>query len=376
MSFQLAWLTFFHAKARTAVAVAGISFSTLLVFMQLGLFGSVVDTASVIYDQLHFDLLLVSPEYVFLSKAGSFPHQRLHQAEAIPGVASAAPLYIGRKPWRNPQTRKRLNILVLGFNPKDAIFRLPEVDGYRETLQQPDTAIIDRWTRPEYGSQETGVRTEVDRHQVEIVGQYRWGFGFNAYGAIIVSDQNFFRIQEQAQFDRVNIGLVRLKPGADREQVARSLRAELPEDVRVLTRDEIYDVEKQYWIGQTSVGFTFGFGTVVAAIVGTVILYQVLSTDIASHLREYATLKAVGYSNGFLIKVVLWKVVILVLLSFVPAFLLALVLYDVTRQVTNLPLVMSTGYVVSVLLINLSMGVLSGLLALRKLRTADPADLY
>src|SRR5439155_7546678 len=135
----------------------------------------------------------------------------------------------------------------------------------------------DRWTRPEYGPQETGVRTEVERHQVEIVGQYRWGFGFISYGAIIVSDQNFFRIQEKSQLDRVHIGLVRLEPGADREQVARSLRAELPEDVRVLTREQMYDVEKRYWIGQTSVGLTFGFGTVVAVIVGTVILYQVLS---------------------------------------------------------------------------------------------------
>jgi putative ABC transport system permease protein len=376
MSFQFAWRSFLHARARGAVAVAGLSLSTLLIFMQLGLFGSVVGTARMVYDQLEFDLVLVSPEYLFLAKTGSFPHERLHQAKALPGVSSAAPLYVARRPWRNPETRQRFDVLILGSNPDDPIYRLPEVDGQRQALRRLDTVLIDRWTRPEYGPQETGVRTEIDRRQVEIIGQYRWGFGFNAFGAVVVSDQTFFRIMERADFDRVNIGLVTLQPGADRERVAQALRAELPPDVRVLTREQLYDSEQRYWIGQTSVGLTFGFGTVVAVIVGTVILYQVLTTDITAHLHEYATLKAVGYRDGFLRRVVLWKVAILVAFSFTPALLLALVLYDVTRRVTNLPLTMTGGYVVGVLVMSFGMGAASGLMALLRLRTADPADLF
>jgi putative ABC transport system permease protein len=191
-----------------------------------------------------------------------------------------------------------------------------------------------------------------------------------------MSDQNFARLYDGYPLEDVSLGLVTLRPGADPAEVARLLRDALPPDVRVLSRAEQAAHEKRYWAVQSSVGLTCGFGTAVAIVVGLVILYQVLATDLANHLPEYATLKALGYRDSDLARLVLLKVVLLGLLAYAPALPLALLIYAVTRASAHLPMFMTGPRVLVVLAIALAMGALSARLALHKLRTADPADLY
>jgi putative ABC transport system permease protein len=376
MKLLLAWLSLVHNKTRTLAAVAGIAFCISLVFLQLGLYASVMRSAIMIHDHLDYDLLLVSPEYLNLARTGWFPRRRLLQASTVPGVASATPFYGGARQWRNPTTRRHLRLLVMGFNPRDHAFKLPEVEAACDKLQEPDVVLIDRLTRPEFGSQETGTVTEIGQRKVKIAGHYTLGTGFDFYGAVIVSDVNFSRLFDGSSLDNVNLGLLRLKPNADPDATAESLRRMLPADVRVLTRAQLVTQEQKYWAQETPAGLVFGLGVMLAVVVGIVILYQVLATDVTKHLPEYATLKALGYRDRFLRHVVLMKVLVLVLVAYLSAFGLAVGLYALIRAAANLPVNMSLERGAGVLLLTVIMGCATGLSSLRRLRAANPADLF
>jgi putative ABC transport system permease protein len=371
-----AWQGLVHNKPRAVITVASISLSIILIFVQLGLYDAVFRTATLVQDRMDFDLVLLSPSYQYVVKPGSFPRRRLIQARAVPGVESAAPLYVGIQPWSNEATHRRWRIFIMAVNPQDRVFLVPEIEAQLPALQRADTILVDRETRPEFGAHEVGQTTELGTRQVAVVGNYTLGTGFLSNGALVTSDQNFSRLFDGYPLENVNVGLVRVTPGAVPEEVARRLRETLPPDVRILTRAELNAQEKQYWATQTSVGLIFGFGTAVAILVGIVILYQVLATDLRYHLPEYATLKAMGYQDRTLSRMVLHKVCLLSLLAYVPALPLALGVYAITRATAKLPTYMTGTRVVAVLALTLLMGSLSGFLAMRKLRTANPADLY
>src|SRR5882762_1933243 len=99
----LAWRNLVHNKVRTLVAVAGVTFAVVLIFMQLGFFGAVETTATVAYSALDFDLCIRSKDYLHFAKTRSFPAARLKQAEGVPGVRRVSPFYVGVRYWRTPR---------------------------------------------------------------------------------------------------------------------------------------------------------------------------------------------------------------------------------------------------------------------------------
>jgi len=377
MKTPLAWHNLMHEKARTLVATAGVTFALVLILMQLGFLGSVITTATIIYDQLRFDLLITSPEYIDIRKTGTFPRQRIHQAAALDGVDDVQPLYIGLNVWRHPSTLRGRGILVLGARHPSEVFKLkaPGQPDYAP-LGKVNAVLIDTNSRPEFGPQRPGVETEVGGQRVRIAGRFTLGTGFCADGAILLSDEGFARLFPYQGITHANLGLVRLAPGVNPKQAARRLSSVLPPDTWILTRTQISNRERRFWLITTSVGVIFGLGTVVAVIVGVAIVYQVLSADITSHRSEYATLKAMGYGPRQLAGFVLQEAVILGVIGYFPAIALADVLYRVTSQAASIPISMTWGRGGLVLGISIAMCTLSGLAALRKITAADPADLF
>ena len=375
MAISLAVRNLAHNKARTGVAIGGVCFAVTLLLMQLGFFATVTRTAMQIYDALDFDIVLVSPHYVVLTQTGTFPRSRLYQAKAYADVEWVAPLYVARQMWRNPETRFRRAVVTLGVNPSDPIYRSAQLREQCRGLSQPDTALIDRLSRPEVGSLPPGQITEVGARNIEIIGQFEVGPGFEA-GVAFVGDQTFSSLLGGRPLGDVSVGLVKLRPGADAEKVAAQLREGLPADVHVLTRAELADKERRYWIVSTSTGIIFGCGVLVAILFGIVITYQVLSLEVTHRLSEYATLKALGFSDGYLSRIVLQQAVVFALLSYVPGFFLTLGIYHVGSLMTRLPISMTVERAAIVFFVNLFLCCLSGLLALRILRRADPVDLF
>lgn len=385
MKTPLALRNLLHDKVRSVVALAGVTFAVVLILMQLGFYGSVEQTATTIYKQLEFDILLTSPQYLHISKPSTLPRARLEQAASVRGVASVSPLYLGFNLWLNkassnrPQAQRR-GIFVMAQNLNDTVFRLPEVRAQRSLLRVPGHVLMDTRSRQEFQPWYPGWTTEVGRKQIEVVGAFTLGSGFGADGAIITSLESFLKLFPARTRDQVSLGLVRLDPqsGANPSEVAERIRALFParRDVRVLTRAEIEEQERHHWVNKTSVGFIFSLGAVVGFLVGTAIVYQVLASDIANHLAEYATLKAMGYGPGYLAKVVLQQALILAFAGYLPGLLIAQGMYWLTSEGAHIPMQMTWQIRGLVLALSLAMCSMSGLFSLRKVFGADPADLF
>ncbi len=376
MSTLLAWRILLHEKGRNALAVAGIFIAILMIFLQLGFYASVPRAGMLVYNQLAFDIMLTSSDYVFQEQSYDFPRQRLDQALSIPDVANVSPMYQGEAQWLNTTDRLRRDVFVMGFRLEDDSVSVPDIRRQRSLLQRNDTVLVDSMTLPMYGPQVRGHVVEIADRAVEIAGTYLLGTGFLGLGAVVTSDLNFVRIFPRRSLDNVNLGLVTLKDGSDPGLAAARLRSILPPDTRVFTRAELDAYEETFWRKRTSTGLVFGFGVVVSVVVGMVILYQTLATQIIRHLPQYATFKAIGYTDGFLQRVVLSLALITAGVAFVPALATAVMAYDKLRTLARLPIEMTPARVAVVLVIALTMSGATALLAVSKVRRVDPADLF
>jgi len=379
----LAWLQLMREKIRLLVALAGITFACILMFMQLGFQDSLLESAIRFHVALKGEIFLVSPQSNALIAMNTFSRRRLYQALGFEGVRAVSPVYLSFALWKNPETRRTRSIFVVGVDPSADLVDLPGLTPDElEEIKKADVVLFDRRSRSEFGPIaqwfEAGqeVVTEVGNRRVRVGGLFEMGATFGADGTILTSDLNFLRIFPQREPGLVDIGVVQLQPGVDPKPLLDQMRALLPKDVRVLSRAEFINMERSYWEEGTAIGFIFGLGVAMGFIVGIVIVYQILYTDVSDHLAEYATLKAMGYTDTYLLGVVLQEALLLAVLGYIPAFALAVLLYDLTANATLLPIAMTFNRAMLVLGLTVSMCFISGAIAVRRLRAADPADIF
>jgi len=372
----LAWKILANDKGRTALAVAGVFLAILLVFVQLGFFSAVPRGGMLLYDRTRFDLLIASSSYEYQVQPGEFPLRQLDKAKTGPEVALAAPVYFGSAKWRNGENGKAPDVFVIGLDPQDPIFDSEDINRQLSLLNRADTFLVDSSTRPMFGPLTAGRVVEIDNDKVKIGGDYVLGTGFMGLGVILISAKNFVRLFPFRNLDQVNLGLVQLKPGVDPDPAAASLRKLLGSDIRVFTRPELEAHETSYWTTRTSVGLLFGSGLIISFIVGVMVVYQILATQVSRQLPQFATLKAVGYGDGFLAGTVVTMALLIVLAGFFPALAAASGVYEVIREETLLPAEMSQTRIAVVFGASLAMAAASALLSMSSLRRADPADLF
>ncbi len=376
MPLQVAWRILVDQKGRTALATGGIFVAILLIFVELGFFVAVPQGGMLIYDHLRFDLLVCSDKYVFQSQSGQFPRARLTAALTVPEVAQASPFYLGGGKWQDPAGGLKLDIAVIGVDPRAGIFAVPDIESQVAVLERADTVLVDGATRSLFGSLETGRVIDLAGRRMTIGGQYKLGTGFLGLGIVLASEANFFAMFAGRPVDTVNLGLVTLKPGADPESAAKALRAALPADMQVFTRADLVAHEVAYWTIRTATGLIFGSGLVVSFVVGIMVLYQTLATQITRQLPQFATLKAIGYTDRYLDGVVLFEAWLIMAVAFVPALGAALAVYALVRAETLLPLSLSITQLAAVFGITLVMATASAFLSLGGLRRADPAEIF
>lgn len=378
----LAWQQLIRQKTRFAVATMGIGFSVILILVQLGFKNALFDANTLIPTLIQSDLVMISPQAKNFGNLSSFPRRRLFQAQNLANVESTAPLYAQLGSWRNPQTKLKAPILVLGFNPAQVALNIPELAQQAPLLKGADIFLLDRLSAKEYKQAiaELGkgekLTTELQDRKITVAGLFTLGGSFTANTHLITSDQNFFRVFSQQSPSSINLGLIKLKDGSDPIATARALETVLEDDVKVFTKAEYVNFEKNYWQNNTSVGFIFSFGVAIGFVVGVIIVYQIIYGDVLDHLAEYATLKAMGYRNIYLFGVVFQQVLILAIAGYIPGALISLGLYNFLRSATNLPIIFAFGQAFEVLILTIIMCLISGTITLQKLRSADPAEIF
>ncbi|GAA6624296.1 ABC transporter permease DevC [Scytonema sp. NUACC26] len=378
----LAWRQVMKEKTRLAIAVAGIAFADMLMFVQLGFQDALYDSATLPHRLLEADLVMTNPQFQTLFSVKTFSRERLYQTLGHEAVKSVSSIYIGSGQWKNPDNRLTRAILIWGIEPDAPSLKLPEIKQNATQVKLLNQVLFDRAARPEYGDiagsvQKQGtLEAELNQQNIQVTGLFTIGSSFAADGNVITSDSTFLKLFPERQSDRIEVGLIQLKPGFDVAKVQAELTKELSGDVRILTPEGFAAVEKYYWESQGTIGFIFGLGVVVGFIVGIIIVYQILYSDVAEHLPEYATLKAMGYSDGYLIRVLLQEALLLAVLGFIPGFAIASALYQLTYAATLLPIAMTTSRAITVFVLTVGMCSFSGAVAMRKLQSADPADIF
>ena len=388
-SIFLAWLQLIHNRTRFVATLGGVAFIVVLIFMQVGFQDGLYDSSVKVHESLQGNLFLTSTQYKSLTSLQSFPRTRLYQTLAFDEVASVSPVYVQFGKLKNIDTGRKSSIYVIGINPSKPTFHRTDINQNVHHLQRPDVAIYDQDSRPEFGpiskTFEQGGTTHIEvspytevtlSTRLEIAGLFTMGPSFGVDGNLITSSSTFLRTFRERKVAEIDIGLVTLLPSADARQVQKSLVANLPKDINVLTLPEFISLEKHYWSERTPIGFVFRLMVAMGFIVGIGIAYQILYSNISTHLVEYATLKAIGHTNRYLLGMIFQQAVVLATLGSIPGVIISTLLYGATRHVTHLPVIMTADKILLVLSSVFAMCLISAALASQKLRSADPADIF
>ena len=378
----IGWLQLRHKPLRLVVALAGIAFAVLLIMMQLGFRSALFESAVRFHERMDYDIALFSPDSVFIVRPQPFSIRRLYQTLGFEGVEDVTPVYIFPSVWKNPWNNQRRSINTIGFPPDDALLELEGFDAARQLLRRQDVVLFDQGSRPEFGpvaehiAAGEPVVTEINDREIEVVGVFGMGTSFGIDGTVITSDDNWLRLFPERPRTDIQLGLIRLRPGEDADRIRDALAAYLPKDVLVMTKQQFVQRERDYWNSATPIGYVFAFGAIMGFVVGAIIVYQILFADVSEHLNEYATLRAIGFRNRSVSGIVLQQAVILAVLGYLPGVAIVWWLYGRAAAATNLPLHITQDRAVTVFLLTLAMCAISALLAVRKVRRLDPAEVF
>jgi putative ABC transport system permease protein len=379
----LAWLNLVSDRRGLATAIAGIAFAVLLMFMMTGFRNAMFDSQVELIRLFDADLIIAARDKETLFVAQPFPRQRLRQALGCEGVEGGSPVYLEsvKLRWKDLEHHSEHTIRAIGFDPVEPVFLDPQIRRGAAALKELDTVLFDTKARPVYGRVGPGTKAELADRVVRVVGTFEMGPDFVIDGSVLMSDRNFANFLSDPRSPRgrlaaVDIGLVRLTPGADLETVRSTLRRLLPGDVVVYTKPEFIKLEMRFWGRTTPIGYVFDLATGVGFAVGIVIAYQIIFTSVAANYKQYATLKAIGYSNGYLVRAVLQQSLLLALLGFGPGLVLSAVIFRSIARYGSLLMRLTAPRAGLILALTTVMCLISGAIAIRKILSSHPAEVF
>ena len=381
-SVPLAWRNLVANKRRLIRSSAGIGFAVLLMLVQLGFERGFFNASLGVIRQLDVDLFIMRASKYRFGAEDPFARRDLDAASGVAGITGIVPLYAAWQDlfWQEPGGDKSYLIQGFAFDPDQSPFLLPEVNEQRDRLKQQDAVLVDRRARPFLGMAGDARETTINGRTVHIAGSFALGPDFMSNGTVMMSDRTFAGLltgnRDNPAAVPVEFGVVKLQPGADLATVQQALTAALPKELRVLSKPQLIAFETDFQADLSSAGPIFWMGTFVGFVVGMLISYQVIYTDLADQLPQYATLKGMGYGTGYLVRIVFEQAALSAIIAFVPAWLLCLLVYYVIGALALLPLHMTLALTLLSLALTLGMCLLAAALAIRRVITADPAEVF
>jgi putative ABC transport system permease protein len=383
----LAWKNLTHDVRRLMVAVSGVTFAVILIFMELGFLNALLESTVQVLRRLDGQIMLVSRAQYALIAAERFDIRRLYDAREIPGVAAVAPLYVeSTAALLRTGNQRGYPIRVIAVREEDEVLEIKQLGEYRHQLHGDSAALVDDTSRRKFGFPHPGepletYHGELNGKKIRLAGHFHLGVDFATDGNLLMTATNFarffpFRAGGDDPLKLVDVGVIRLEPGVHPEQVLARLHSSLPDDVEALSKERLIQREKTFWRKNAPLGYIFMVGATMGFVVGVVICYQIVYADITDHMREFATLKAMGYSRSYFFGLVLQQCVYLSVLGFAPGLIISWIAYYVLAQITGLTMALSPLLAASVMLTTALMCIISGVLAVSKLLAADPAELF
>lgn len=377
----IGWLQLTHNRTRFAAALAGVAFANVLVFVQLGIMNSMGAATLRPYEFFQADVMISAKDANSLNDGGNVARQWLLQAMADPDVTDGTGLFLANVPW--DRVEKDISLTTFGIDPAKPGFLAPAIAGDLNLLQVQDAAILDRLARGLGRDEAAAIRPqsplgfETQGRTLTAYATFAGGGGFGGDGYMLVSDQTFLALFPARSSGAPDHILLTLRPGANPEGVIARLATLISDpSLRIRSYADAAQEDLRYQQTRRPTGIIFGFGVLIGVLVGLVIVYQVLSTDVADHLREYATFKAMGYGPRFFIGIVLEEALVLGIMGFVPGLIVGTAILTLMGAITTLPLAMTPSMAISVFLGTIVFSALSGTIATRRLAAADPADLF
>lgn len=381
-SFFLAWAQLSFNRVKLVVATAGVVVAVMLMLVQLGIRQGAMDNSVSIARRITADLVLVSPRTKTIFASATFPRVLLYRASSIEGVADVGEMYMAQGRFRNPWDKLEFPVSLYGINPRAPMMDLDGLERFVDELELPDRILFDALSRKNYGPvadilKEKGeLDVEVNLRKVTIIDSINVGISINTDGNLYMSPSNFLRLFPERNPGAVDVGLIKVAKGADVQTVKRSIEPLIGHEAKVLTREELVEKEIAFIRENAPIDFIFGMGAAVGFFVGFVVVYQILYTEVTNHLPQYATLKAMGFSDQYLLRVVFSQALMLSVLGYLPGFVLALWLYRVATNAIQMQFSMTAERALFVFALTIVMCVLSAVMAIGKVRSADPAEVF
>ena len=378
----LGWLQLTHNRGRFVLAIMGVGVAVILVFMQLGFMNMLFDATINLHRQLTADVVILSAETKDLANAGLLSRRRLLQAFGVDGVAWVEPLYITTTQWKRPSDGTDGQLLLIGTEPSAGVFTDREVDSQIEKLRLPLTFLFDRGSRGDFGAyihqikSNVGILTEINNLNAKPVATFLFGASFAVEATAIASIDTFMLLQPGRDPGLMNIGLIGVQPGFSPEEVASRIAPILGADAKVMSITAFKALTRGFLERESPISYVFSFGALVGLFVGGIVVMQILSSDVQDHLSEYAMFKAIGFSNRYLLAIVYEQSAILTIFGYVPGLLVSLAIYKLIGSGVAMSMTMTSDRMALVLVMTIVMCAVSGTLALRRIYSADPADVF
>jgi len=373
MILTLAFRNLFHDRIRLAVTLVGILFSIVLVAVQLGLYLGASNMITANIDAAKADLFITVFGAKSFEDGGMLLTSReRHQALATPGVKAVIPLIVRFAEWRKPEGGST-RVVIVGTDAEDGgLAPINLVNGTWEDIKAPEAVAVDRTYFNELGIKGIGDTAQVQNTRIRVRAIT------DGVRSFVQSPYTYTTLNRARSIfgdaDGVTFYLVQTQPGANIEKVRQDLKGRL-EGAEVLLKAEFRDRSLTQWLFRTGAGVALIGGALLGSLVGTVIVAQTLYSSTKDHLGEFATLRALGSSSGYIHKVILAQAGISAVVGYLLGISIALTILVLSHN-TALPMVMTPGLAFWLFTLTVGMCAISALSAIVKVTKIDPATVF